>query len=164
MKTARRIYIVTVLLVAFDVALLMVPPLAAHWQFSELAQAVYQSYAGLCHQIPERSFSLFGIPLAVCQRCAAIHFGLLAGLALYPLLARRHSLRPLGRAPLLGAALLLALDTGLPWLTGYQNTPWSRVSTGLLAGGVLSFCLVPGFTNWISSPRTGAKPRTRDST
>jgi len=39
------------------------------------------AFAPLCHQLPERSFVLFGGPLAVCARCTGLLLGGVLGLA-----------------------------------------------------------------------------------
>jgi len=52
-----------------------------------MASAIYVAGAVVCHQKPERSFSLAGQPLPVCARCTGIYIGAavaviaLAGLA-----------------------------------------------------------------------------------
>jgi len=128
---------------------------------SWLGQILYTVYSPLCHQLPERSFFLFGsqitytlqelehllgpdVPLryigdpiigykmAVCQRDIAVYAAMwLAGLAYVPL---RQRLRPL---PLKVFALLclpMAVD-GFGQLLGlWDSTPWRRVTTGALFG------------------------------
>jgi uncharacterized membrane protein len=125
------------------------------------AQLMYTVYSPLCHQLPERSFFLFGpqatytlqelehflgpsVPLryigdaaigykmTVCQRDVATYTAMfLAGLAFIPL---RRRLRPL---PLKLFALLcmpMAFD-GFGQLLGFwESAPWSRVISGALFG------------------------------
>jgi uncharacterized membrane protein len=43
---------------------------------------IYGFFSSICHQYPERSWFLFGRPLAVCIRCAAIYGGFLIALLL----------------------------------------------------------------------------------
>jgi len=135
-----------------------------------LGQILYTIYSPLCHQLPERSFFLFGshiaytlqelehllgsdVPLryigdpiigykiAVCQRDFATYAAMwLAGLAYIPL---RRRLRPL---PLKVFALLclpLAVD-GFGQLFGlWDSTPWRRVLTGALFGAACIWLAYP---------------------
>ena len=38
----------------------------------------------LCHQIPERCFSITGRPIALCTRCLGIYLGIVLGSFLFP--------------------------------------------------------------------------------
>ncbi|MFN0124533.1 MAG: DUF2085 domain-containing protein, partial [Blastocatellia bacterium] len=80
-----------------------------------LALALRQVFSSICHQIPERSVSLFGHALPVCARCLGIYAGALFGLTLIPpgnavYMPRRRWLLA-GIAPLLLDVLLN--ETGL---------------------------------------------------
>src|SRR5690554_5100411 len=44
----------------------------------------YRLFRGVCHQQPERSLQLGGVPMAVNARCSGIFSGLLAGWLLIP--------------------------------------------------------------------------------
>jgi len=113
-----------------------------------LAQAVYKLFGAACHQIPERSFHLWGFPLAVCARCAGLYVGAAAGFLAYPLLRR-----PLARtdAPRRAWLLLAAVPTTLDFLLGvtglWENTHASRFSTALLLGAAASFFILPGLAD-----------------
>ena len=110
-----------------------------------LSQVVYKLFSGACHQIPERSFYLWGFPLAVCARCAGLYAGAAAGVLAYPLLRR-----PLARtdAPPRAWLLLAVLPTTVDLLLGvtglWENTHLSRFLTALLAGAAAAFYVVPG--------------------
>jgi uncharacterized membrane protein len=41
---------------------------------------VYLFFSTICHQIPSRSWHIYGEPLGLCIRCTAISFGFLSGL------------------------------------------------------------------------------------
>ena len=57
--------------------LTLAAPLAlAHGRADALP--VYLGFSFFCHQSPERSFALAGLPLAVCHRCSGIYLGLFA--------------------------------------------------------------------------------------
>jgi uncharacterized membrane protein len=97
----------------------------------------------VCHQLPSRSFSLWGQPLALCARCTGIYGGLIVGLILYPFV------RALGRTDLPSRIyLLLALGPMfVDFLLGLfhlvENTHLSRSLTGAIAGAGLAFYIVP---------------------
>jgi hypothetical protein len=38
----------------------------------------YVAFSAACHQVPERCFSLHGVPLALCARCCGLYTGALA--------------------------------------------------------------------------------------
>jgi len=124
--------------------LLVAAPLALAGNQQLFAAAVYQSFAKVCHQLPERSFYLSGFPLAVCSRCAGLYFGFTAVMLLYPLLGslKRTSAPP--RKWLLLSATPMALDVGLYFLAVWLNTHSSRFLTGALLGGVSVFYIMPG--------------------
>jgi uncharacterized membrane protein len=135
-----------------------------------LGRILYTMYSPLCHQLPERSFFLFGpqlaytlqelehvlgpnVPLryigdpligykmAVCQRDIATYAAMwLAGLAYIPL---RRRLRPLPLRIFAILCLPIAVD-GFGQLLGlWDSTPWRRVVTGALFGAA---CI------WLSFP------------
>lgn len=86
----------------------------------------------LCHGRPERSLTLFDVPMPICSRCVGIYAGLLLGLIafwLIPLLRERVM-----RGVALAAVTPLALD-GLTQLTGLrESTNTLRIVTGAVAG------------------------------
>ena len=125
------------------------------------ARLIYTLFQPLCHQLPERSFFLFGsqfsytlnelerfigpdVPLryigdpsigykmAVCQRDIATYVAIsLAGLAFIPL---RHRLKPLPFKAFLLFCIPIAID-GFGQLFGFwESTSWSRVASGALFG------------------------------
>ena len=117
------------------------------------AALLRQGYVLLCHQLPERSAHVHGVPFALCHRCFGIAAGLVAGVLTAPLL---FGLAPrVGRAvrrrigPLLG---LSVLPLGVDWALGafgiWANTPLSRSLTGglfgLAAGAALALAVGVG--------------------
>jgi uncharacterized membrane protein len=137
-------YLVTATLVVGFVSLIIVAPVALAHGYNSSAFVLYQMFAKVCHQIPERAFSLEGHPLAVCARCTGIYFGFVAGVLVYPLV---RSLRR-GDAParkwLFVAAAPALLDFALGFFGIWENTHWSRSVTGALLGAVAAFYVVPG--------------------
>ncbi len=118
------------------VALATLPPLVGEG----LRLAVMQAFAGVCHQMPERSPHLGGVALAVCHRCYGMYAALALGALAFPFFRRwdawasRHA----------GAVLLLAaLPAAADWTLGatglWTNTPASRLFTGALFGLAAGF-------------------------
>lgn len=113
--------------------------------------AVIYAFGGfICHQLPERSFELWGAQLAVCARCAGIYGGAaaaaLAGLTLRTRLRLHRSFaaaptrlrlhRRFDAAPLLVLALLpTALTLAFEWTSGTTPAHWIRALAGALLGG-----------------------------
>ena len=117
---------------------------------AEAGRAVHGGFGWLCHQIPERSPHLGGVPWALCHRCVGILAGVLAGLVVAPVLPARAlavlaHLRP-GRVVVL-ALVPLAVDWSLGAFGVWANTPVSRLATGAVfgaaAGLVLALALRP---------------------
>jgi uncharacterized membrane protein len=113
-----------------------------------LSRAVYQLFGAACHQLPERSFHLWGYPLAVCARCAGLYAGAAAAFLAYPLLRRplaRTDAPP--RAWLFAAALPTAVDFLLGVSGVWENTHASRFSTALVLGAASAFFILPGLAD-----------------
>jgi uncharacterized membrane protein len=103
-----------------------VSPLARAAGYERLGHLLFLLYLPLCHQRPERSFSLFGYQVAFCHRCAAMYTALLAAGLVFGLL--RSRLKP---APLwLGALLLLPM-----LLDGGSHMVDDLIGLGLRGGG-----------------------------
>jgi uncharacterized membrane protein len=109
-------------------------PLLAPWLLSRgitfPANAIYFFYGLTCHQLPERSFYVFGNKMCYCQRCCAIYSGVFFfGLA-FPLVARWT--RPLRWRWMFLLWVPMALD-GFTQLFGLRESNWElRVITGTL--------------------------------
>ena len=136
------------LLVANSIVLLYgglpwLSPLLRAVGFDALGQGIFLAYRPLCHQLPERSFFVFGYQVAFCHREAAMYTLLFIGGLLFGLV--RDRLKPLPLA--VGALLLLPmlLDGGSHLLDdvlhlglrGGGDAPgtlnfWLRMLTGFL--------------------------------
>jgi uncharacterized membrane protein len=100
-------------------------------------------FSFVCHQIPERSFHLWGIPLAVCSRCSGVYAGFFIGVLAFPLIRKG---REEGYPPpwILGAAAIpVVIDFGLSHLGIWGSTHILRAATGLVLGGAASFYVLP---------------------
>ena len=131
----------TVLFGAFAVLPLAAPALAAAG-FEGLAQTIFVGFSVACHQMPERSFFLFGHQVAVCQRELGIYAGLFGASLVYHRMSER--MRPMPLRLYVLAAAPLAID-GLTQMLGMRESDWLlRVATGLLFGAS---------TVWVFFPR-----------
>lgn len=109
-----------------------VPYLLTH-HFAYVGFALQQAFALVCHQHPERSFWIFGAPVAVCARCLGIYLGAAIGFLL--LASRRTAIQLLGAAAALNLLDVLTEFAGL-----HGNWIDVRFVLGLalgIAGGLL---------------------------
>lgn len=108
---------------------------------------LYLLFSPVCHQIPERCFSLFGYPAAVCHRCSGIYIGMFLGCFFDIRVMHRY-----GRARrywILGAALPIALDFLAPHAGLWNNTALTRFATGLLFGIMIASLIVRGLAEFM---------------
>jgi uncharacterized membrane protein len=126
---------------ALCAAVTAAPWLASH-SYHNVASVLYLLFSGICHQIPERSFALFGYPLPVCHRCLGIYAGLFLGC--FVVLRGIHRHRSARRYLVLGSMIALAMDAMAPRAGLWNNSALSRFSTGLLFGIVASLLVVRG--------------------
>ncbi|MBM4429408.1 MAG: DUF2085 domain-containing protein [Chloroflexi bacterium] len=152
------------------VGLPIVAPVLMHAGYTRAARLIYTLSAPLCHQLPERSFFLFGpkfsytlkelqlwlgpnVPLryigdrtlgykiALCERDMAIFSALfLTGLA-FALV--RHRLQPLSARAFAVLCLPIAIDGLGQLLTLWDSTWWSRVFSGGLFGVACAWLAYP---------------------
>jgi uncharacterized membrane protein len=94
------------------------------------AHAIYAMLSFTCHQLPERSYFLFGYQMGFCQRDTALYgTTLIAGLAFAPM---RDRLRPLSWTMFFLFATPIAVD-GFTQLFGWRESTWElRTITGAM--------------------------------
>lgn len=129
------------------VGLLFAAPLSLASGHEFTAQAIYQAFSRVCHQIPERSFHIAGHSLAVCARCTGLYVGLAAGVLFYPLLRSLRSTETPARFWLFVAAVPMGIDFLLGFFGIWENTHLSRFVTGVLLGAVAALFIVPGLVD-----------------
>ena len=124
------------------------PILAAHQHFAA-ATVTYSLFSRICHQMPERCFVIAGYPLAVCQRCLGIYFGLAFGslITRLPGIFRKH------RVWIAAATIPMLVDVALPLIGTANNTPPSRFGTGLLFGLMLATLFMQGVRELLDGVR-----------
>jgi len=107
---------------------------------STFALAVYAVGALVCHQLPDRSFHLFGHQLPVCARCAGIYGGAAIAAIVATTVSRRTSL---GRLSPVTVALLACAPTAatlaFEWTTGVTPSNWVRAAAGAALGGPIAW-------------------------
>jgi hypothetical protein len=125
-----------------------------------LAVTVYRIGSLICHQRPERSFYLFGVPLPVCARCTGIYAGAAlmamtmavrgAGAGRYSradttsdgVRANRSDVRRgvvNARRLLFVSALPTVATLVYEWSTAQMPTHWIRAISGLPLGVVVAW-------------------------
>lgn len=124
----------------------------------ELRQGLMHGFSTVCHQLPSRSPTVHGTPLAVCHRCYGIYWGLPLAALLFLALARWDPLFNRYAGLILLAALI---PTTLDWLLGilglWPNTPISRLATGGLLGLVVGYYLARALAQ-VFAPKRSAPP------
>ena len=131
-------------------ALVVAPPLlaASGWPYADVLRWLLHP---ICHQLPERTFHLFGEPFAVCHRCTGLYLGFTLGVALWPRLpelAAKLAAKP-------RCILLFAVPLALDWLLA--NSAASRFATGMIAAfpvGLLPLLAL----GWFAAPTTSNPP------
>lgn len=154
---ANRVWIAILALSSAWVALIVLPPIFAANSFTNLADPIYGFFSYICHQKPDRSFHIIGHQFAVCSRCFGVYFGILLGLAAYPLWRRIDDIEPLPRFWL----FLSLVPIGIDWTLGatgiWENNHVSRLITGLILGFACATYIVPAAVE-ISRNITVKKP------
>ena len=115
-------------------AAVLVLSLAPPWLPPAPARGVEAAFSWVCHQLPDRTLHVGGAPVALCHRCLGILGGLVAGLALAPLVGRVPLETRAQARWLVAAGLPTTMDWTLTALGLWANTPLSRSVTGALFG------------------------------
>ena len=151
MKRKQRILLVYYLtlggIIIWLGVIFLAPYLRSH--DSSLSAFAYLVFTPICHQIPSRSFHLFGEPLAVCARCLGIYFGALGGTGLYPLINGFSKLAlPKARIFIL-VSVPIIIDAGGNFLNLWVSSHWIRFMTGFLWGLILPFYFIVGVSDFV---------------
>lgn len=134
---ANRLFWLGLILAALPVALILAPVGEAYFSypgiFSQISRVLFRP---LCHQRPERSFSMFGACFPVCVRCTGLYLGFFLGWLIWHFVpVRRRDVAVSNRTLVIGFFPLL-LD-GMINAVAPLVSPWPvRFFTGLLCGAV----------------------------
>ncbi len=123
---------------------------------SILGTFFYSLLAPICHQIPARSFYLFGHPMAVCGRCLGVYAGFFLGTILHPLIRGFQCFRPPGRALLIMVSIPIVFDTAANMLKFWSSSNVVRLFLGMSWGAVLPFYFIPAIASikWSKAERS----------
>ena len=152
-QLARWVYLGTLCAIVGWLVVLLLPPSLMNQGNDRLAHLLYKGFAVACHQIPGRSYHLFGYPLAICSRCTGIYVGVLIGLLVYPWVRPLATRRSPARRWLLLAALPVGIDFGGDLIGLWINTFPSRTLTGGIAGIGAIFFLYPAIVEVVDDWR-----------
>lgn len=94
----------------------------------------YQGFDLLCHQIPERSFHLSGLPMAVCSRCIGIYGAFMAGWFAMPILSILDISHKSKIGWLIGLIILNLADVFGNFVNLWSNTLNTRLVLGVMLG------------------------------
>src|SRR5262249_39380666 len=122
------------------------------------AALVYAIGSIVCHQLPGRSFHLWGRQLPVCARCTGIYLGAAVAVLASAIADRQRAVdrarqrgalgRPApGLRPLLVmtlAALPTAATLVFEWTTGITPANWVRAAAGLALGAAAAWLAARG--------------------
>jgi uncharacterized membrane protein len=111
---------------------------------SPLFPFLYACFSPVCHQIPERSFRLFGYPLAVCARCFGIYAGALGGLVVYPFRRGFENVRLPDLRLFIAVSAPIVVDTAGNALRLWQTANGPRFIVGFVWGLILPFYFLTG--------------------
>jgi uncharacterized membrane protein len=111
------------------------------------ALGVYAIGRVVCHQLPARSFHLWGASLPVCARCTGLYLGaavtaIVLG-ASDGLAARARGAKAAGQARvvLLSACVPTAATLIFEWTTGVMPANWIRALAGVPLGAAVAWAI-----------------------
>lgn len=110
------------------------------------AAAAYMTGSFVCHQLPERSYHLWGAQLPVCARCLGIYLGgaasALAAAVAIARTRRSTELRRDARAALAAAAVPTIATLAYEWICGEVPENGIRAIAGVPLGAVVAWLVV----------------------
>lgn len=140
-RVARRwLFLINSISFAFVMTLFLAPAFVASGH-DALARPIYGFNSFFCHQLADRSFSVFGEKMACCQRCAAIYGSILIVGLIFALLRARIA-RP-RISDLLMLSMPMLVDGGAQLLGLWESTALTRVITGSMFGMAICWILLP---------------------
>lgn len=144
-STSLKLYYLFFLIAVFLwCSLILIAPLLAKFEHRFTSGLIYLFFSKICHQIPERSFFIFGKQLAVCSRCTGLYFGFLVGTFLYPFLFKLNRIWTPSPKYLIFAGIPIVVDISVRTFHFAENSFTSRIITGLILGVAALFFVIPG--------------------
>lgn len=132
----RRGWLIAITVSTVLVGLVLSPPFLSE----SIRPWVMELFAGVCHQLPGRSFHIDAVPLAVCQRCFGIYAAFpMAGILFWTVGGAWPFSSRTAPLVLLASGLPALFDWGGEIAGFWSNTPVSRLSTGLVLGLVAGY-------------------------
>lgn len=125
------------------VAAILLAPIAAENNWTNLSAPIYKFFSFLCHQQSSRSFHIENHAFAVCSRCFGIYFGLLTGFIVYLFIRKIEEIEPIQRFWLFLALIPMGIDWGLTAFDIWENTHLSRFLSGMILGVTCAIFIVP---------------------
>jgi uncharacterized membrane protein len=108
---------------------------------SAFSTVIYMATARICHQHPERSFAMRGVPWPVCGRCLGLYLSAPAG-ALAAWLGRRRKPRLSPRVFLAIASLPTVLTLAIEWSAVSPLSNMIRWAAALPLGAAIAAILI----------------------
>lgn len=128
---------------------ILLAPVAAENNWTNVSAAIYKIFSFLCHQMPSRSFHIENHAFAVCSRCFGIYFGLLCGFILYFFIRNIEEIEPIPRVWLFLALIPIGTDWALTAFDIWENTHFSRFLTGMILGITCAIYIVPALVELV---------------
>ena len=135
--------------------LIVIAPVAEAHGYTTISRPLYKFFSFICHQIDGRSFHVEGHQFCVCARCFGVYFGLLFGFVVYPLIRRIEETEPFPRFWLFLAMIPMGVDWSLGFFGIWENTHWSRFTTGAILGAACGLFIVPALVELFRIPVSG---------
>ncbi|NNE67247.1 MAG: DUF2085 domain-containing protein [Pyrinomonadaceae bacterium] len=145
-RLSHKFWLLLVVLVTVWSVLIIVPPIAAANEASGTASGLYSFFGYICHQLPDRSFFMLGHKFGVCSRCSGVYFGLVLGALAYPIFRSISDVRPLPIFWLILSMIPITIDWSLTMLGIWENTYFTRFTTGLVLGTACSVYVIPALS------------------
>src|SRR5262245_26197086 len=113
-----------------------------------VSAAIYEIGSLLCHQLPERSFHLWGAQLPVCARCTGLYIGSAGAGIVAPQLSAALQRRVWNQARSLMCigALPTAVTLIAEWFSGQMPGNWTRAAAGFPLGAIVMLIILASTT------------------